>query len=94
MNARKRIFGGDGCGFLVATCFVTCCFLAINSTLVRIAFVWLAPLGPEFLRIQRSEQIIMFAAPMLLVVGEWWLVDKIVDWLTPANGNGNGQGRN
>ena len=43
--------------------------------------------------LQRTEQLIMFAAPVLLVVCEWWLVDQIVDRLTPANGNGNGEAK-
>lgn len=93
MKARRRNSSGDGCGFLVATCFASCCFLALNSALVRVAFLWLAPLGPEFIRLQRTEQLIMFAAPVLLVVGEWWLVDKIVDRLSPWGGNGNGNGK-
>ena len=86
MKRRKRWLGG-GCGFLVAACIVTCCFLAINSTLVQVLFAWLAPLGPEFFTKPRVAQLIMFTAPVVLVVFEWWLADVIVDRLTPA-GNG------
>lgn len=88
MKRRRLRFGGDGCGFLLVTCLVTCCFLAINSTLVQILFGWLSPLGPEFFRRPRMAQLIMFTAPVLLVVVEWWLADRIVDRLSPANGNG------
>ena len=85
---RKRFSTGDGCGFLVATCFVTCCFLAINGTLARVAFLWLAPLGPDWIRRPRAEQVIMFAAPLLMVVAEWWLVDRIVDQISSTSDNG------
>jgi len=89
MKLRYSLFRGGGCGFLLATCLVTCCFLAINSTLVQISFAWLSPLGPALLRQPRVAQLIMFAAPVVLVGLEWWLADYIVDRLTPANGNGS-----
>jgi uncharacterized membrane protein YhdT len=82
MNARKSRFGNGGCGFLVATCVASCCFLAINTKLVQILFAWLAPLGPEFLSRPRWAQLVLFVGPVLLLVCEWWLADQIVDRLT------------
>lgn len=81
-DRRKQRWGRDGCGFLIATCLFTCCFLVINGMLVVTFYAWLAPLGPEFLRNPKTAQAVLFAAPVLLLLVEWWVADYLVDRLT------------
>jgi hypothetical protein len=75
----------DGCGFLVLTCLFSCFFLVLNSALVVRFYPMLAWAGPSFLRNTRIEQMMMFIGPVLLIVVEWWLVDLIVDLLSPLS---------
>ncbi len=79
-RARDR---RDGCGFLLLTCVFTCFFLVLNSALVAKAYPALAQLGPDLLSHPRVKQIMMFVGPVALVFVEWWLVDLVVDVLTP-----------
>jgi len=61
----------------------TCFFLVLNSALVAKAYPALAQLGPDLLSHPRVKQIMMFVGPVALVFVEWWLVDLVVDVLTP-----------
>jgi hypothetical protein len=80
---RKAKDRRDGCGFLVLTCVFTCFFLVLNSALVAKMYPPLAQLGPDLLSHPRVKQIMMFVGPVVLVFVEWWLVDLVVEVLTP-----------
>ncbi|MCR9115538.1 MAG: hypothetical protein NXI22_01150 [bacterium] len=79
-TTKKPKSSGDGCGFLLMTCFVTCCFLAINCALLRVGYGLLSPIGPSFLRNPKVAHAILFLGPLAMVFAQWWLVD----WLMPA----------
>jgi hypothetical protein len=79
---RKSSIGRDGCGFLLASCIVTCCFLVINALLVHTCYYWMAPLAPPVVRTAKVAQFIMFVGPVLLVIVEWWIFDWFVDRLS------------
>lgn len=80
---RKAKDRRDGCGFLILTCIFTCLFLVLNSALVAKAYPAVAQLGPELLSHPRVKQIMMFVGPVALVFFEWWVVDLVVDVVTP-----------
>ena len=65
------------------TCLFTCFFLILNSFAVSSFYPVLIQGGPALLREQRVEQIVMFVAPVALIFVEWWVVDLVVDVLTP-----------
>jgi hypothetical protein len=79
---RKSSIGRDGCGFLLASCIITCCFLVINALLVHSCYYWLAPFAPPVVRTAKVAQFIMFVGPVLLVIVEWWIFDWFVDRLS------------
>lgn len=70
-----------GCGFLVASCIVSCVFLFLNVAIVTTIYPVLANSGPPLLQNDRVAQALLYAAPVLLVFVEWWLFDLIVDRL-------------
>ncbi len=75
----------DGCGFVVLTCFFSCFFLILNSVLLRELYPRLAQTGPTILRNPRAIQAVMFIGPVALMFLEWWLVDLVVDLVTPRH---------
>ena len=75
----------DGCGFVVLTCFFSCFFLILNSVLLREFYPRLAQAGPTMLQHPRVIQAVMFVGPVGLMFLEWWLVDLVVDFLTPKH---------
>lgn len=83
LTRQRKTVARDGCGFLVLTCLFTCFFLVLNSVLVSEFYPYLAAVGPSLLRRTRVEQVMLFTAPVALLFVEWWLVDLLVDVLTP-----------
>lgn len=81
-HARTR---RDGCGFVVLTCFFSCFFLILNSLLLKELYPHLAQAGPAFLEHPRVVQAVMFIGPVALMFLEWWLVDLVVDLVTPRH---------
>lgn len=77
MTSENRKTGGDGCGYLVMTCFITCCFLVLNCVLLRVGYLALAPIGPEFLRNPKIVQGLLFLGPLAMMFIQWWLVDRL-----------------
>ena len=75
----------DGCGFVVLTCFFSCFFLVLNSVLLREFYLQLAQAGPTMLQHPRVIQAVMFIGPVVLMFMEWWLVDLVVDLVTPKH---------
>lgn len=80
---RRAEAAQDGCGFLLLTCIFTCLLLVLNCFAVSWVYSALAEVGWEFLRQSRVQQMSMFLAPVALMFLEWWLVDLIVDLVTP-----------
>ena len=83
---RRRAETGprrDGCGFLILTCLFTCFFLVLNSGLVSRFYPEIAAAGPALLRHPRVAQMLMFLSPVVLLFVEWWLVDFVVETVTP-----------
>ena len=73
----------DGCGFLLLTCVFTCFLLALNCVAVARLFPLFADAGPALFRDARVQQVTMFIAPVVMVFCEWWVVDLIVELVTP-----------
>jgi hypothetical protein len=69
----------------VLTCFFSCFFLVLNSVLLRELYPRLAQAGPTMLRNPRAVQAVMFIGPVALMFLEWWLVDLVVDLVTPKH---------
>lgn len=82
---RKTFAGRDGCGYLITTCFFTCLFLLINGRLAFLAYRWLAPSGPHFVQQPRFAQFVLFLAPVLMLVIEWYVADRVVQQLSRHN---------
>lgn len=81
-NSQSR---PEGCGFLALTCLFTCFFLILNSALTVRFYPQLSAFAPSLLQHPRVEQMMMFLGPVLLIFVEWWLVDLIVDALSPLS---------
>jgi hypothetical protein len=75
----------DGCGFVVLTCLFSCFFLILNSVLLRELYPRFAQAGPALLQHPRVIQAVMFIGPVALMFLEWWLVDLVVDLVTPRH---------
>ena len=73
----------DGCGFLVLTSLITGLFLVLNSALVWRFYPNLAAAGPAFLQHNRIAQMALFLGPVILIFAEWWIVDFVVETLSP-----------
>ena len=90
-NAEKKRVGrsltGDGCGYLLLICLVTCCFLALNIAFCDAIYdVVMAELHDGFAPLHnngmvrtavlRAGQAMLLLGPLLLTALEWWLVDR------------------
>jgi hypothetical protein len=82
-TATKKAPRSDGCGHFLVTGIVSAFFLVINGVLVASLYMWLSPLGPPILRHPRAASVIAIVGPLLLVLFEWWLIDWMVDVLSP-----------
>lgn len=79
-----------GCGFLLATLLVTCVLLVLNGLIVSNVFNASRESLPEFLQDRRWSQAIVFLAPVLMLVVQWWAYDVAVDWLWPTRSKRSG----
>ena len=73
----------DGCGFLILTAVFTGIFLVINGGLFSGLYGLWRVIGPEIFSQPKVAQFCMFIGPVVLLVLEWWLVDLLVETLTP-----------
>ena len=82
---RRRIRGPrrDGCGFVLLTFLFSCFFLVLNSALISRFIPPLMETGPAFLARPGAVQATLFTGPVILVFVEWWLVDLVVQLVTP-----------
>jgi len=86
--AKHRV-RGDGCGFLLLTCLFMSCGLLFNAMVAFSIYGAFKPHLPQLLQEQKATALLLFAAPILMLVAEWFLLDRIVDRLTPdSNGKG------
>lgn len=82
---RRMLWSGDGCGYLIATSVVTCCFLVMNGLLVSAAYLYAKSLGPTWLQNSHIEQLVNFVVPVLMLILEWRLVDALSDLVAPTS---------
>jgi hypothetical protein len=68
---------------VLLTCVFSCFFLVLNSALISKIYPPLADQGPALLGHPRVVQAVMFIGPVVLVFIEWWLVDLVVELVTP-----------
>ena len=80
--AKSRIYFWRGvCGFLLVTCLVSCLLLIINSFIVHVLYEMYASSGPQWITLPKVGQSIVLITPVLMLLGQWWLYDKLVDYL-------------
>ncbi|MCU0872090.1 MAG: hypothetical protein MUE50_07075 [Pirellulaceae bacterium] len=82
---RRRTTGPrrDGCGFVLLTFLFSCFFLVLNSALISRFVPPLMETGPAYLARPGIVQATLFTGPVILVFVEWWLVDLVVQLVTP-----------
>jgi len=82
---RRRTNGPrrDGCGFVLLTFFFSCLLLVLNSALISRFVPPLMEAGPAFLARPGLVQAVLFIGPVVLVFVEWWLVDLVVELVSP-----------
>ena len=82
---RRRTRGPrrDGCGFVLLTFLFSCLFLVLNSALISRFVPPLMETGPPLLARPGVVQATLFTGPVILVFVEWWLVDLVVQLVTP-----------
>lgn len=81
MRKRRRFtWGGDGCGFLLLSCFLSGCLLLMNGALVKAASDYLTNSQPQtFVEDAWTMNIVGFTVPLLMLVAQWRLVDLFAD---------------
>lgn len=72
-----------GCGYLLFTLLLTCLLLFINSLIVRHTFFAITAPWQVGTIHPRIGQAIVFLAPLVLLLIEWWAFDVAGDWLRP-----------
>ncbi len=84
---RRRTSGPrrDGCGFVLLTFLFSCLFLVLNSALVSRFVPPLLDAGPAWLARPGVVQATLFSGPVVLVFVEWWLVDMVVELVSPRD---------
>jgi hypothetical protein len=87
---RKTRSRRGGCAFFLWTCLYfwlfcvsSCLFLLLNSALIKGFYGQFALQGPDFLLRPRVVQAVMFIGPVLMIFVEWWVIDLVVDLVTP-----------
>ncbi|QDU93741.1 hypothetical protein [Lignipirellula cremea] len=80
MAKKSRRFRGDGCGFVLLTCLFMCCALLLNG---MVAMVAVSALRSTLLADERLHGFVLFLMPIGMLVIQWWIVDQVVDWLSP-----------
>lgn len=86
MKRRKRRRGGDGCGYLVWVCLLTCFLLVVNAIVVRAIYVWYLPAAPPLVAHERFGRAILFIGPFLLLIVQWALIDRVIDFFAKSPG--------
>lgn len=79
MRRGKRRRSGDGCGYLLFVCVIACILLIVNAILLRAVYAWCVPHAPDFVGHPRFGRAVLFVGPIVMLVAEWTLVDRILD---------------
>lgn len=69
----------SGCLGMLGTALLTCLLLVPNGWLALTVIQSLRTVMPNLLESPKLVQVVVFVLPMLLLVIEWWLFDKIRD---------------
>ena len=72
----KRRRGGEGCGYLLFACLVACLMLVVNAVVVRALYTVYMPQDKP-----RLGRAVLFVGPILLLVIQWAIVDRLTDLL-------------
>lgn len=72
----------DGCGFLLATCLLLGVGLFVNATIAMALYTFLKPGLPAMWQSSKVSAFFIFAVPIGLVVVQWWLLDRVIDFLS------------
>jgi hypothetical protein len=91
---RRFLPIGDGCGYILMVCVVSCCFLLMNGALFSAVYTYLTSGGPPWLENPRIEQLVKLVVPVLMLVLEWRLVDLLGDLVASASPNLDPPARN
>ena len=81
MAKQRNHSWGGGCGFLLITCLISCLLLVIDSFIVHVLYEMYASSGPQWLTLPNVGRIIVLICPVLLLLCQWWLYDKLVDFI-------------
>jgi hypothetical protein len=68
-----------GCGGIVGSTIFSCLLLILNASLVIAVGQVLQAVGPSWIRTDRALQGIYYAGPLVMLVIEWWLFDRVAD---------------
>ena len=79
MRRGKRRRGGNGCGYLVFVCLTACVLLVVNAIVIRAMYEGLPPETPPVVKDPRFGRAVLFVGPILLLVVEWTLIDRLKD---------------
>lgn len=66
--------------YLVSVCAFACVLLIINAVVVRALYGYL-PAEPAIFAHPRFGRAVMFVAPVLMLVVEWMVIDRLMDLL-------------
>lgn len=81
MTTKRKIHWGDGCGYLLALCVLTCCLFVVNGMMAGVLFVRLRAFLPEWAGRARYAQLFLLAVPVAMIFVEWYAFDWIVNRL-------------
>ena len=77
----KRASQAYGCATIAFTLAVMCVLLLANSLATASVFRLLGEIGWTPIQQPQRAQAFLLFTPLLLMIGEWWLIDLIVDVL-------------
>jgi hypothetical protein len=88
MKATKRlrvVVRPGGCAFVLAICIFACVMILVNGTLLANFYEPIEAFGRRLLRSSKLGQGfargVLFVGPVLLLVLEWLVLDRLAGWL-------------
>lgn len=88
LKGKREQRGGSG--HLVWTTIVSCLLLAPNFGIVLMAIPLLRAFS-EWFESPRLTQTLIFTLPIGLLFFEWWVFDRVVDWVWPEQSEQSAQ---
>ena len=67
----------DGFRFVLVTCAVTCFLLVLNGVLVASFYYHFTDTDGFLTRYPKLTQAVVFTAPIVLVIIQWWMIDIV-----------------